>query len=95
MIKKANDKRWLKKIFCISRLQPIRSNVNSVGAPEKNHTYLHGLLGILSRNETIAIPKVETYSPRLVATDFTIPLWMNRYKRNVRLALFNYKSYKN
>ncbi|CAL1673900.1 unnamed protein product [Lasius platythorax] len=66
-------------------LQPIRSNVNSVGAPEKNHTYLHGLLGILSRNETIAIPKVETYSPRLVATDFTIPLWMNRYRTYIRL----------
>lgn len=95
MIKKANDKRWLEKIFFISRLQPIRSNVNSVGASEENYTYLHGLLDILSRNETIAIPKVETYSSRLVATDFTIPLWMNRYKRNVRLALFNYKSCKN
>lgn len=63
----------------MSRLQPIRSNINSLGALEKNNTYQHGLLGLLFHNETIAIPKVETYSKRLVATDFTIPLWINRY----------------
>lgn len=63
----------------MSRLQPVRSNENSLGTLEKNNTYQHGLLGILFRNETIAIPKVEMLSLRLVATDFTMPLWINRY----------------
>ncbi|XP_070155501.1 glutamate receptor 2-like [Polyergus mexicanus] len=65
-------------------LQPIRSNINSLGALEENNTYQHGLLGILFHNETIAIPKVETYSKRLVATDFTIPLWINSYRTYIR-----------
>lgn len=63
----------------MSRLQPVRTNVYNMGTLEKNNTYAQGLLGILSRNETIAIPKVETYTSRLLATDFTMPLWMNRY----------------
>jgi len=63
----------------MSRLQPVRTNVHSMGTLEKNNTYAQGLLGILSRNETIAIPKIETYTSRLLATDFTMPLWMNRY----------------
>lgn len=50
-----------------------------MGASEKNQTvFARGLLGLIARNETIAIPKVETYSVRLIATDFTMPLWMNR-----------------
>lgn len=78
-IKKTNDK-WLKDIsLYMSRLQPIRSNVYDMGISEKNNTFAQGLLGILFRNETIAIPKVETYSSRLLAADFTMPLWMNRY----------------
>lgn len=50
-----------------------------MGTLEKNNTYAQGLLGILFRNETIAIPKVETYSSRLIAADFTMALWMNKY----------------
>ena len=62
------------------RLQAIRSNEISAGVLNKNQTvYTTGLLGILTRNETIAIPKTEMHDNRLVATDFTIPLWMSRY----------------
>ncbi|KAG5342851.1 GLRK protein, partial [Acromyrmex charruanus] len=59
-------------------LQVVRSNEISAGALKKNQTvYTTGLLGILTRNETIAIPKTEMHDNRLVATDFTIPLWMS------------------
>ncbi|KYN22206.1 PREDICTED: uncharacterized protein LOC108759295 [Trachymyrmex cornetzi] len=59
-------------------LQAVRSNEISAGALKKNETvYTSGLLGVLTRNETIAIPKTEMHGNRLVATDFTIPLWMN------------------
>ncbi|XP_024876476.1 uncharacterized protein LOC112457563 isoform X1 [Temnothorax curvispinosus] len=62
-------------------LQPIRSNETSLGASSKNSTvFEQGLLSIISRNETIAIPKVETYSVRNIAVDFTIPLWMNSHR---------------
>ncbi|XP_029174511.1 uncharacterized protein LOC114943097 [Nylanderia fulva] len=66
-------------------LQPIRSNVNSAGVVEKNQTYINKLLDILFRNETIAIPKIETYSSLLTATDFTMPLWINSYRTYIRL----------
>ncbi|EFN71204.1 hypothetical protein EAG_13507 [Camponotus floridanus] len=59
-------------------LQPVRTNVHNMGILEKNNTYAQGLLGILFRNETIAIPKIEAYTTRLLAADFTMPLWMNR-----------------
>ncbi|KYN33174.1 putative glutamate receptor [Trachymyrmex septentrionalis] len=59
-------------------LQAIKSNEISAGALKKNQTvYTTGLLGILTRNETIAIPKTEMHDNRLIATDFTIPLWMS------------------
>ncbi|XP_070516674.1 glutamate receptor 1-like isoform X2 [Cardiocondyla obscurior] len=62
-------------------LQPVRSNVSSLGASEKNQTvFIQGLLGIISRNETVAIPKVETYNARRIAADFTTPLWMNSHR---------------
>ncbi|XP_019882293.2 uncharacterized protein LOC105248793 [Camponotus floridanus] len=61
-------------------LQPVRTNVHNMGILEKNNTYAQGLLGILFRNETIAIPKIEAYTTRLLAADFTMPLWMNSYR---------------
>ncbi|XP_072759610.1 glutamate receptor ionotropic, NMDA 2A-like [Anoplolepis gracilipes] len=64
-------------------LQPVKSTENSLGSIE-NNTYKYGLLSILLRNETIAIPKVETYDVRLVAADFTMPLWLNRYRTYIR-----------
>nr|XP_012224263.1 PREDICTED: uncharacterized protein LOC105673306 [Linepithema humile] len=64
-------------------LQPIRSNESSLGLLE-NQTYQHGLLSIIFRNETTVIPKVETYSARLVAVDFSMPLWMNSQRLYVR-----------
>ncbi|XP_077273113.1 uncharacterized protein LOC143903421 [Temnothorax americanus] len=66
-------------------LQPIRSNETGLGASSKNQTiFEQGLLGIISRNETIAIPKVETYSVRSIAADFTMPLWMNSHRLYIR-----------
>ncbi|XP_018399298.1 PREDICTED: uncharacterized protein LOC108777015 [Cyphomyrmex costatus] len=66
-------------------LQAIRSNEISVGVSEKNRTVFNtGLLGILFRNETIAIPKVEMHDVRLAATDFTMPLWMNSQRAYIQ-----------
>jgi len=80
LIVEANNRQYNQKVLHILRLQPIRSNESGLGASERNKTiFRHGLLGLISRNETIAIPKVETYSSRLLATDFTMPLWKNRY----------------
>ncbi|KAL6262694.1 hypothetical protein P5V15_005487 [Pogonomyrmex californicus] len=58
-------------------LQPIRSNETSLGKPDKNNNYPHGLLNLMFRNGTMAIPKIETYTNRLKVVDFTIPLWIN------------------
>lgn len=52
--------------------------MNGLGVPNKNDTY-DGLLAIIGRNETIAIPKVETFSPRLAVTRFTLPYGINGY----------------
>ncbi|EZA52820.1 hypothetical protein X777_08132 [Ooceraea biroi] len=63
-------------------LQPVRVNVNSLGAPDRNSsvlTFKTGLLGIISRNETVIIPKIEMYEPRLAACDFVMPFWLNRF----------------
>ncbi|XP_011165372.2 uncharacterized protein LOC105199807 [Solenopsis invicta] len=68
-------------------LQPVRSNVSGMGASEKyrNSTIFNqGLLGVISRNETIAIPKVEMYNSRRIAIDFTISLWMNSYRMYIQ-----------
>ncbi|XP_024889042.1 uncharacterized protein LOC112465634 [Temnothorax curvispinosus] len=43
-----------------------------------------GLLGIITRNETIAIPKVEFSNLRRLAADFTMPLWMNSHRLYIR-----------
>ncbi|XP_071625820.1 uncharacterized protein [Temnothorax longispinosus] len=59
-------------------LQPVKVNIDGMGMPEEDLTYKHGLLGIIFRNETVAIPKIETFRPRLAAVDFSIPLWINR-----------------
>ncbi|KAH0949367.1 hypothetical protein HN011_000739 [Eciton burchellii] len=60
-------------------LQPVRVNVDGLGKPDENFIYTQGLLGIISRKETIVIPKVEIYRPRLAACDFTMPFWINKY----------------
>lgn len=73
-----NGMKYNQKISHIFRLQPVKVNVDGLGAVEKDMTYKNGLLGIIFRNETIAIPKVETFETRLVAVDFSIPFWINR-----------------
>lgn len=71
------------------RLQAVKSNEISVGVVRnQNDLHIAGLLGTLLRNETIAIPKVEMHDVRLAATDFTIPLWMNRYVQVLRISTF-------
>ncbi|EGI69073.1 hypothetical protein G5I_02245 [Acromyrmex echinatior] len=71
-------------------LQAVRSNEISAGALRKNQTvYTTGLLGILTRNETIAIPKTEMHDNRLVATDFTIPLWMSSQRLYIQHEIVN------
>jgi hypothetical protein len=57
----------------------VRVNVDGLGKPDENFIYTQGLLGIISRKETIVIPKVEIYRPRLAACDFTMPFWINKY----------------
>ncbi|XP_071625819.1 uncharacterized protein [Temnothorax longispinosus] len=58
-------------------LQPVRSNETSLGASKNRTIFEQGLLGIITRNETIAIPKVEIFNLRRLAADFTMPLWIN------------------
>ncbi|XP_011699544.1 PREDICTED: uncharacterized protein LOC105456881 [Wasmannia auropunctata] len=70
-------------------LQPIRSNESDLGASVNLSSFPRGLLGIISRNETIAIPKVETYSLRLLATDFTMPLWMNKHRLYIQQEIIH------
>jgi len=41
-------------------------------------SFKNGLLSIIFRNETIAIAKLQNFSPELVATEFSIPFWTNR-----------------
>lgn len=67
------------KIFHSFRLQPVRVNVDGMGVPEDDGTYKKGLLGIITRNETIAIPKIDTFVERIMALDFTVPFGINRY----------------
>ncbi|XP_012535461.2 uncharacterized protein LOC105836163 [Monomorium pharaonis] len=60
-------------------LQPVRSN--EIGLGVRNETiYPNGLLGLISRNETIAIPKVEMFNTRRTATEFTVPLWLTKQR---------------
>ncbi|XP_071625817.1 uncharacterized protein [Temnothorax longispinosus] len=63
-------------------LQPVRSNETSLmGVSSKNEPILErGLLGVIMRNETIAIPKIEINNFRHQAADFTMPLWMNSHR---------------
>ncbi|XP_011699549.1 PREDICTED: uncharacterized protein LOC105456887, partial [Wasmannia auropunctata] len=70
-------------------LQPIRSSENDLGASVNLSSFPRGLLGIISRNETFAIPKVETYSLRLLATDFTMPLWMNKHRLYIQQEILH------
>ncbi|XP_011705679.1 PREDICTED: uncharacterized protein LOC105460889 [Wasmannia auropunctata] len=70
-------------------LQPIRSNESSLGASQNKTIFVRGLLGVITRNETFAIPKVETYSLRLLATDFTMPLWMNKNRLYIQQEIIH------
>jgi len=57
----------------------VKVNVDGLGLIGKSFlSHKNGLLGIIFRNETIAIPKLEMITLRLVATDFSIPFWINR-----------------
>lgn len=67
------------KIFHSFRLQPVRVNVDGMGVPEEDGIYKDGLLGIIARNETIVIPRVDTFVDRLMALDFTVPFGINKY----------------
>lgn len=57
----------------------MRVNVDGMGVLEDDGIYKNGLLGIISRNETIVIPRVDTFVERIVALDFTLPFGINRY----------------
>ncbi|KYM99095.1 putative glutamate receptor [Cyphomyrmex costatus] len=59
-------------------LLPVKANVDGLGMPEKDRSFKNGLLGIIFRNETMAIPKLETFISRLAATEFSVPFWINR-----------------
>ncbi|XP_012535449.1 uncharacterized protein LOC105836157 [Monomorium pharaonis] len=75
-------------------LQPVRSNETSLGASARNQTiFPHGLLNVISRNETIAIPKVGMHSVRLIATDFTMPLWMNSQRLYIQNEVVHDKTW--
>ncbi|XP_029178220.1 LOW QUALITY PROTEIN: uncharacterized protein LOC114946004 [Nylanderia fulva] len=74
-------------------LQPMRVNVDGMGVQDENGTYKDGLLGIISRNETIAIPRVDMFAERIIALDFTLPFGINR-NMNI-LAIWNKDKYKN
>lgn len=50
-----------------------------MGIQEENGTFKDGLLGIIFRNETIAIPRVDMFVERIMALDFTVPFGINRY----------------
>ncbi|KAM0730571.1 Glutamate receptor ionotropic, kainate 4 [Formica fusca] len=65
-------------------LQPVRVNVDGMGVPEDDGTYKKGLLGIITRNETIAIPKIDTFIERIMALDFTVPFGINSYHLYIR-----------
>ncbi|XP_072759176.1 uncharacterized protein [Anoplolepis gracilipes] len=65
-------------------LQPVRVYINDMGVPEENGTYKDGLLGIISRNETIILPRVDTFVERIMALDFTVPFGINSYHLYIR-----------
>ncbi|KYM88788.1 hypothetical protein ALC53_02553 [Atta colombica] len=59
-------------------LQPVKANINGLGMSEKDRSFKNRLLGIIFRNQTMAIPKLETFISRLVATEFSIYFWINK-----------------
>jgi len=56
----------------------VKANINGLGMSEKDRSFKNGLLGIIFRNQTMAIPKLETFISRLVATEFSVPFWINK-----------------
>ncbi|KAG5307518.1 GLRK protein, partial [Acromyrmex insinuator] len=60
-------------------LQLVKANLDDQGMPQKDAlSFKNGLLPIIFRNETIAIAKLQNFSPELMATEFSIPFWTNR-----------------
>ncbi|XP_053985411.1 uncharacterized protein LOC128879883 [Hylaeus volcanicus] len=65
-------------------LKPIITYETSVGYMNPNGTYTIGLLGMLYRNETDVVPRVEIYNKRLAAAVFTVPLWSTNNRMYIR-----------
>ncbi|KAG5324290.1 GRIK4 protein, partial [Pseudoatta argentina] len=60
-------------------LQLVKANLDDQGVPQKDaSSFKNGLLPIIFRNETIVIAKLQSFSPELIATEFSIPFWTNR-----------------
>ncbi|CAK9824027.1 Glutamate receptor ionotropic, kainate glr-3 [Anthophora retusa] len=58
-------------------LIPIHSTENTLGHTNPNGTHT-GLLGVVQRNETDAVPRVEAHIHRLIAAQFSLPLWKTK-----------------
>ncbi|XP_018364598.1 PREDICTED: glutamate receptor ionotropic, kainate 5-like [Trachymyrmex cornetzi] len=60
-------------------LQLVKANSDDQGVPQKDTlSFKNGLLPIIFRNETIAIARLLSFSPELIATEFSIPFGTNR-----------------
>ena len=55
----------------------MKANINGLGMSEKDRSFKNGLLGIIFCNQTMAIPKLETFISRLV-TEFSVFFWINK-----------------
>lgn len=62
----------------------MKANLDDQGMPQKDAlSFKNGLLSIIFRNETIAIAKLQSFSPELTVTEFSIPFWTNRSGLNL------------
>ncbi|XP_076231376.1 putative glutamate receptor [Calliopsis andreniformis] len=65
-------------------LVPNRTDENTLGRLNSDGVYINGLLQHLQRNETDVVPRVEAYNKRIIAGQFTIPLWKSRCQYYIR-----------
>ncbi|XP_053985412.1 probable glutamate receptor [Hylaeus volcanicus] len=65
-------------------LKPILVTQKSLGFPDFTGTYRSGLLNIIRKNETDVIPRLEAIPMRLVAVQFSIPLWRGSFRLYAR-----------
>ncbi|XP_029045090.2 uncharacterized protein LOC114877103 [Osmia bicornis bicornis] len=61
-------------------LKPILSKYPTLGGRFPNGSYEDGLLKIIQGNETDVIPRVEAFTTRSGATQFSMPLWITRQR---------------